>query len=330
MTPKPTLLLIDDEERILRSLAMLFRGDYRLYTTTDPQEALAIIAREPVHVIASDQRMPIMRGADLLKLVKEKSPNTMRLLLTGYSELEAVVASVNEGEIFRFINKPWDAAELRDTVRQAAEISRSLMAAGPVAPPLPLMTETGTFVAPAALAAARPGDILRAGETLLVIDDDVEVVQAVQEIVGPSMTVMWAQTLDQAMTAIEQHEIAVIVSELVVKRETVTPLLKLLKAQHPEVVTLVLTPFQDVGVFIGLINQGQVYRLLPKPVRRGPLGMNIASALRHHRALRDAPKLRAAYQVEKIKQPEEASGSVANRVMGLLSRIRGRSGATSH
>lgn len=327
MNAKPTLLLIDDEERILRSLAMLFRGDYRLHATTDPHEALAIVAREPVHVIVSDQRMPVMRGAELLRQVREKSPNTMRLLLTGYSELEAVVASVNEGEIFRFINKPWDAAELRDTVRQAADISRALMAAGPVAPPQPLFTETGSFVAPVAM--ALPGKQPAPGETLLVIDDDAEVVQAVQEIVGPSMSVLWAQTLDAAMAAIEQHDIAVIVSELVVKRETVTPLLKLLKAQHPEVVTLVLTPFQDVSVFIGLINQGQVYRLLPKPVRRGPLGMNIASALRHHRALRDAPKLRAAYQVEKMRQPEEASGSVANRVMGLLSRIRGRGAAAS-
>lgn len=319
MPPKPTLLLIDDEERILRSLAMLFRGDYRLHVTTDPHEALAIVAREPVHVIVSDQRMPVMRGAELLRQVREKSPNTMRLLLTGYSELEAVIASVNEGEIFRFINKPWDAAELRETVLQAAEISRSLMAAGPVAPPQPLFTETGSFVAPA---------VVTTSERLLVIDDDAEVVQAVKEIVGPSLAVLWAQSLDQAMTILEQQEIAVILSELVVQRETVTPLLKLLKAQHPEVVTLVLTPFQDVSVFIGLINQGQVYRLLPKPVRRGPLGMNIASALRQHRALRDAPKLRAAYRVEKIRQPEEAASGVATRVMGLLSRIRGRSTAS--
>ncbi|HSW12420.1 MAG TPA: response regulator [Solimonas sp.] len=319
MNQKPTLLLIDDEERILRSLAMLFRGNYILHTTTDPQQALDIVEREPVHVIVSDQRMPIMRGAELLRRVKEKSPNTMRLLLTGYSELEAVVASVNEGEIFRFINKPWDAAELRSTVQQAAEISRSLMSAGPVAPPQPLFTDTGSFVAPA---------FVQPEETLLVIDDDAEVMKAVQEIVGPSMSVLWARTLDQAMEALERHEISLIVSELVVNRESVTPLLKLLKAQHPEVVTIVLTPFQDVTVFIGLINQGQVFRLLPKPVRRGPLGMSIGSALRHHRALRAAPKLRAAYQVEKIREPEEASTTVATRVLGLLSRIRGRAATT--
>src|SRR5690606_36524155 len=97
---------------------------------------------------------------------------------------------------------------------------------------------------------------------------------------------------------------------------------KLLKAQHPEVVAIVLTPFQDVAVFIGLINQGQVYRLLPKPLRRGAFSMSIASALRQHRALRTAPKLREAHKVEQLRAPEEVS--VAGRVMGFLSRIRAR------
>jgi len=103
LASKPKLLLVDDEERILRSLAMLFRLQYDLRTTTDAFEALRIVEREPIHVIVSDQKMPLMRGADLLKQVKEKSPHTMRLLLTGYSELDAVVDSVNEGEIFRFL-----------------------------------------------------------------------------------------------------------------------------------------------------------------------------------------------------------------------------------
>jgi DNA-binding NtrC family response regulator len=319
MSLRPTLLLIDDEERILRSLAMMFRGSYQLYTTTDPQEALAIVERETVHVIVSDQRMPLMRGAELLRRVREKSPNTMRILLTGYSELEAVVASVNEGEIFRFINKPWDANELRDTVRQASDISRALFSAGAHAPPQPLLTETGSFVAP----------LVQAMDQILVIDDDAEVFKAVQEIVGPSLGVHWAQTLDQALALLEQQRVGVIVSELAVAGDSVTALLKLLKAEYPEVVTIVLTPFQDVSVFIGLINQGQVYRLLPKPVRRGPLGMNIGSALRHHRLLRATPTLRSVHKVEQIRQPEEIGSGVATRVMGFLSRMRGRAAAGS-
>lgn len=316
MTDKPTLLLIDDEERILRSLAMLFRGVYRLHATVDPHDALALVERERVHVVVSDQRMPAMRGADLLREVRTRSPNSMRILLTGYSELDAVVSSVNEGEIFRFVQKPWDAQELRDTVRQAADISAALYGAGAYAPPSPLLTDTGSFVAP------QPAPET---EAVLVIDDDAEVYAIVKDIVGSSQPVFWARSLDQALELLAGQHIGVVVSELAVGGESVTALLKLLKAEHPQVVAIVLTPFQDVTVFIGLINQGQVYRLLPKPLRRGAFSMSIASALRHHRALRAAPGLREAHRVERLRQPEELS--VAGRVMGFLSRIRARASA---
>lgn len=311
MSSKPKLLLIDDEERILRSLAMLFRGSYEILATTDPQTALEAVSKDAVHVIVSDQKMPLMRGAELLRQVRERSPNTMRILLTGYSELDAIVASVNEGEIFRFVNKPWDAQELRSTVQQAADIAANLFSAAPtVQEPVTLLTETGQFVAPLS------------AECILVIDDDAEIVRAVQEIVGPAQPVLWAQSLDQALEMLEQNHVGVLVSELVVRRESVTGLLKTLKAEYPEVVSIVLTPFQDTSVLIGLINQGQVYRFLPKPLRRGPLGMNLASALRHHRMLKHSPRLRAVHAVEKIREPDEQG--VATRVMGFLSRLRGR------
>lgn len=297
---KPSLLLVDDEERILRSLSMLFRGQYELTATTDPGEALRCVATQAVHVVVSDQRMPLMRGADLLRRVRESSPNTMRILLTGYSELDAVVASVNEGEIFRYVNKPWDAQLLRSTVHQAAGISLALRGAA---------TSTPAGAAPAQ------------AETILVIDDDPATAEAVREIVGAAQVVLWARTLDQAMGLIEQYAVAVIVSELAVNGESTMPLLKLLKAEHPQIVALVLTSLQDAAAFIGLINQGQVYRLLPKPLRRGAFGMSIASALRHHRQLKTAPALRDAHAVEPMPARDDGIGT---RVMGLLSRLRAR------
>ena len=106
---KPTLLLIDDEERILRSLRMLFFIGYDVRTTTDPDEAIRILREEKVHVIVSDQRMPVMQGSELLRIARETSPATMRILLTGYSDLDASIASVNEGEVFRYLMKPWNA-----------------------------------------------------------------------------------------------------------------------------------------------------------------------------------------------------------------------------
>lgn len=317
VTPKPSLLLIDDEERILRSLSMLFRGHYDLLATTDPGEALRHVATQAVHVVVSDQRMPQMRGAELLRRVRELSPNTMRVLLTGYSELDAVVASVNEGEIFRFINKPWDAQQLRATVRQAADISLALRGAGePASAPLPTarVSLSGT---------GDNGLVATDTETILVIDDDLAIANAVRDIAGPQQTVLWARTLDQAMNLIEQHAIAVLVSELAISGESVAPLLKMLKAEHPQIVTLVLTPFQDVSVFVGLINQGQVYRLLPKPLRRGAFGMSIASALRHHRMLRSTPALHAAHRVEPAAPTRDEAG-IGARVMGMLSRLRSR------
>lgn len=317
---RPTVLLVDDEERILRSLAMLFRLQYEVRATTDAHEALRIIENERVHVIVSDQKMPLMRGADLLRQVKEKSPHTMRLLLTGYSELDAVVDSVNEGEIFRFLNKPWDANEIRSTVAQAAQIARASFDAPPApvleAPPQSapssqqLFTGTGSFVVP------------MASERILVLDDDAEVPRVVQELVGPSQPVLWARSLDEAFDLLEREPVGVVVSELEVGGERLTGVLKALKAQHPEVVSIVLTPFQDIGTLVGLINEGQVFRLLPKPIRKGPLAMNLASALKHHRALKAAPKLAQRHVVQPVKAPEEAS--VAGRVMGFLARLRSR------
>jgi DNA-binding NtrC family response regulator len=317
---RPTVLLVDDEERILRSLAMLFRLQYEGRATTDAHEALRVVENERVHVIVSDQKMPLMRGADLLRQVKEKSPHTMRLLLTGYSELDAVVDSVNEGEIFRFLNKPWDANEIRSTVAQAAQIARASFDAPPAplleAPPQSapssqqLFTGTGSFVAP------------MASERILVIDDDAEVARVVQELVGPSQPVLWARSLDEAFALLEREPVGVVVSELEVAGERLTGVLKALKAQHPEVVSIVLTPFQDIGTLVGLINEGQVFRLLPKPIRKGPLAMNLASALKHHRALKAAPKLAQRHLVQPTKAPEDVS--VAGRVMGFLARLRSR------
>src|SRR6218665_2737 len=123
MQIKPKILLVDDEERILRSLGLLLRMQYQVFATSDGHEALAILKREKIHVLISDQRMPIMTGSELLKHAREISPDTVRILLTGYADAEAALEAVNEGEIFRYINKPWGPKELRDTIAQAAEIA---------------------------------------------------------------------------------------------------------------------------------------------------------------------------------------------------------------
>lgn len=115
-----TLLLVDDEENILRSLVRLLRRDgYAIITANSGAEGLAALDTHTVGVILSDQRMPGMTGSEFLERAKEKQPGTIRIMLSGYTDLESVTDAINRGAIYKFLTKPWDDALLRENLRQA-------------------------------------------------------------------------------------------------------------------------------------------------------------------------------------------------------------------
>ena len=114
-----TLLCVDDEDNILRSLTRIFRAeDFRVITANNCDDAFELLASEEVQVVVSDQRMPDMSGTEFLQQVKEKYPNTQRVILSGYSESGAIVDAINYAEIYRFVGKPWDDEELKRVVRE--------------------------------------------------------------------------------------------------------------------------------------------------------------------------------------------------------------------
>lgn len=118
----PNILIVDDEELVLKSLQRVFRKEgYNLYFATNGQKALEIMEDVPIDLILSDQRMPGMTGTELLKIVKEKWPNTIRVIISGYADFEAVLSAINEGEVYRFVTKPWEDNSLRALVRRALE-----------------------------------------------------------------------------------------------------------------------------------------------------------------------------------------------------------------
>ncbi len=118
--PPQTLLIVDDDVNVLSSLHRLFRRDgYRILTAVSPAEGFELLALYPVQVILCDQRMPIMSGTEFLSKVKEMYPDTIRIILSGYTGVEAVLDSINRGAIYRFYTKPWDDTQLRDNVRLA-------------------------------------------------------------------------------------------------------------------------------------------------------------------------------------------------------------------
>lgn len=115
-----TLLLVDDEINIIHALKRTLRADnYIILSANSGEEGLALLAKHEVGVIISDQRMPHMTGVEFLRKVKTLYPKTLRIVLSGYTELESVTKAINEGAIYKFLTKPWDDELLRDNIREA-------------------------------------------------------------------------------------------------------------------------------------------------------------------------------------------------------------------
>ncbi|MFY9316320.1 MAG: HD domain-containing phosphohydrolase [Burkholderiales bacterium] len=117
-----SLLCVDDEPNILNALRRLFRPQgYRILVANSGAEGLAQLEREPIDVVISDMRMPEMSGAEFLEKVRGRWPDSVRILLTGYSEIESTVAAINAGQIARYVSKPWNDDEMLLIVREALE-----------------------------------------------------------------------------------------------------------------------------------------------------------------------------------------------------------------
>ena len=123
--PAATLLFVDDEPSILSSLKRLFRQHgYQIFTAEGGEAGLAVLEKEPIDLVISDMRMPVMDGAHFLEQARLRWPETIRLLLTGYADMESTIAAINKGQIYRYINKPWDDHEIVLIVREALERRR--------------------------------------------------------------------------------------------------------------------------------------------------------------------------------------------------------------
>ena len=119
-TRKHCLLIVDDEPDVCDSVQALLRREFRVLKAHSAQEGFQIMQQEEVHIIMTDQRMPQITGVELLTRVKAQNPQAVRMLFTGYADLESIIAAINQGHIFQFLKKPWQAEELEAAVRQAA------------------------------------------------------------------------------------------------------------------------------------------------------------------------------------------------------------------
>ncbi|HET8882226.1 MAG TPA: response regulator [Solimonas sp.] len=300
-SPQPRVLFIDDEPRVLVALKVIFRDHYEVVTATSGAAAIEILQTQTFDVVVSDQRMPGMTGIEVLREARRLQPKAIRILLTGYSDLNATVDAINEGEVFRFVAKPWSNEKLRATLASAVE------AAATDAAPLP------QDIAPQADAGAAPSSAVG----VLVLDPDEQTRAALKGTLGKERPVYCAASLDEGLGLMATHRIGVIVSELMLEGEDLPLALGALRRHDPSLVAVVLTSDADAQRAITLINQSQVYRLLRKPVSDQLLRGTVNLASQRFTTLMKHPELVRRNETELPSEP--ASQTVA---VGMLARIK--------
>ncbi len=461
---KPHILFVDDEQRVLNSMRVMFRREYELHLTTRPKEALEIIKNEPIDVIVADHRMPEMTGVEVLSRVKTESPRTVRVLLTGYADLDAIEGSINEGEVYRFLTKPCAPEELRDTVRQASVIAReqavaksaeveaaiearaqkevltvrilppdaapkpraAAIPAGkpairrpdaaaapkaapkappprapapatmlgdetlpdiasalqdeaaprkpesrpvkvpvrPAAEPAPRKPESRPVKVPARPAAepAAPvaaskapvpdeehmdmtetivmeGDgfqIMTAGGAekskrkaidakagaigVLVFSNDNALLQTVKTACADEFLVAHATNIVRVTKLLTAIRPGILVTDISDEAAVIERLVSTLKQHLPELVTLVVGQHRDTVGLVNLINFGQVFRFLRKPLAPGPCQVSIRAAARKHAMLRKNPDLIKRHAVNAAPETHEDGGT--GKFGGVIDRLR--------
>lgn len=280
-----SLLLVDDEPNIVQSLSLLF-DDHKVYTANSGFEALDIFKRgESIDIIISDQRMPGMLGVELLREVRRLSPNTVRILLTGYSDLDAIIESVNAGEIFRYINKPWQSNKLKETVALAGEYADRLKKSPKPAP------RTSSASAGLLGALGVNASATTTKESLLFVDPKPANLQAYRQVLGEKYDVHTAASAAEAFQILKTKPISVLISEVNLPDTSAADFLIAAATEKPDVVSILLSDSRDASIAIRLINEAQVFRYLVKPMQRELLKSTIELAISQHQTLVSAPQL---------------------------------------
>ena len=212
------------------------------------------------------------------------------------SDLAAIVGSVNEGEVFRFVSKPWDNHEILKTIGEAAVIALELAQTAASPPIVPDRMEAG----------------------VLVIDEREETFNAAKRFVGGACPVHYARDFDAAIGQLDAHETALIIADIANRGEESLASFKVLKHEHPEILVVVLTEASDSELVIELINQAQIFRFINKPVNPDLLKQHTQAALTRYQSFKQNPHLTRQHQVA----APDAEGSVGEKILSRVKSLK--------
>lgn len=397
---KPRLLFVDDEQRVLNSMRIMFKRDYDLFLASRGAEALSIIKDNDIDVIIADHRMPQMTGVEVLTAVRSLSPRTVRILLTGYADLNAIEGSINDSEVFRFLTKPCAPKDLRSTIQMATEVARdfssnedldfadedeaveivlespaqapevsleelrqsgrgqAVEAASPAAdaaraepkpetrpsvtpaapPPTAGDAEIGDpvsntaeieqpeFESTAVIAespvteeapASSPSAAGATGLGVIVFSDDQEVVDTINQAVRGRLPVYHATNIVKVVKLLGDHRPGVLVTDITTDRATIQSMTAQLKEHLPELVTVAISAHRDVLDMVWLINHGQIFRFLRKPLSPGRCAVSLQAALKHHRMLLKRPDLIKRHEVNRV-----SGGGLVDTIVEKIRAVR--------
>ena len=209
------------------------------------------------------------------------SPRSIRLLLTGYSDFNAVLSSVNDSEVFRFISKPWDNQKLLDTVGDAAKVAR--------------MTQT-SWVDFQDTVTSQGSDVF--DESVLVFDSDPGAGAQWQAAIKNAGKLLCTNDIGEAVSQLTRQKVAVLITDIEGAQSQQMDLIRAVRRNQPQVVVLVYSRERDSATIGRLINEGQIYRFIAKPAGPEFLNRTLRSALARHRQLVAVPERIKRHQAQ--------------------------------
>jgi DNA-binding NtrC family response regulator len=297
------LLLVSANGRVQRSLGVLWR-EHEVLACTDPGAAVELAAARDVDAVLCDQRVPPALGIDLLIELREKHPRALRMLLTDRPDVRLLLEAVNDAEVFRVVDQPWDAAMVREAAQAAARAARQAPLFG------------GSALPP------DEAEHIRRQNAVVVIDNDNISQQRLRDLLQAHYKMHFASSLDRALQFMEQHETGAIVCSTATGRGELVAALKVLKQAHPHIATVVLDTMRDTDRVVELINEAQVFRLLRQPFNPALCKPFVDAALARHWYIKQQPQ-----SAWRVLPPESAPARSAVQLPApLLNRIRGLPG----
>ena len=306
---KYTVLFVDDETRITSALRAIFRRDYNVLTASSGKEALSILADKSVDVIVSDQRMPEMLGNELLATVSKRYPQTMRILLTGFMDKKAIINTINEGEIYRFINKPWNNEKIQQIVAEASFASEFATSETQVEEEAPTNKTSSKESS-----SGRTQPI--AERAIVMIEREKDVRNQMRKFCSEQDIMIYNMpNVEHAIAAATSREsIGIAIIELSENTAESIQTINLLKQARPELITIALTEEYDAHTAVDLINQGQVYKYLAKPLNIEKFQKTIQKAFRRNSFLKKNSDSVKRFKVEK-------TSSILSNLQGLFKQL---------